>query len=80
MRPMSLWESGDSSGKVSLERLCRGELTPAMTGEADLRKLVELIVRGGWPGSLGLPLKEAALIPANTSTPSLTMTCAGWTG
>ena len=33
MRPMSLWESGDSSGKVSLEQLCHGELTPAMTGE-----------------------------------------------
>ena len=38
MRPMSLWESGDSSGKVSLERLCHGELTPAMTGEIDLRR------------------------------------------
>ena len=63
MRPMSLWESGDSSGKVSLEKLCRGELTPAMTGEVDLKKLIELIVRGGWPGSLGLPLQQAALLP-----------------
>lgn len=42
MRPMSLWESGDSSGKVSLERLCHGELTPAMTGEVDLKRLIEL--------------------------------------
>ena len=49
MRPMSLWESGDSSGKVSLERLCHGELTPAMTGEVDLKRLIELIIRGGWP-------------------------------
>ena len=64
MRPMSLWESGDSSGKVSLEQLCHGTLTPAMTGEVDLRKLIELIIRGGWPGSLGLPLEQAALLPA----------------
>ena len=64
MRPMSLWESGDSSGKVSLEQLCRGKLTPAMTGEVDLKKLIELIIRGGWPGSLGLTLEQAALLPA----------------
>ena len=64
MRPMSLWESGDSSGKVSLEQLCLGKLTPVLTGEVDLRKLIELIIRGGWPGSLGLPTEQAALLPA----------------
>jgi len=64
MRPMSLYESGDSSGKVSLEKLCHGELTPAMTGEVDLKKLIELIVRGGWPGNLGLTTQQAALLPA----------------
>ena len=64
MRPMSLHESGDSSGKVSLEKLCYGGLTPIMTGEVDLRKLIELIIRGGWPGSLGLPLEQAMLLPA----------------
>ena len=64
MRPMSLYESGDSSGQVSLEKLCHGEVTTAMTGEVDLTKLIELIIRGGWPGSLGLPLKQAMLLPA----------------
>ncbi len=63
MRPMSLWESGDSSGKVSLEKLCHGELTPVMTGEVELKKLIEFMIRGGWPGSLGLPLEQAALLP-----------------
>ena len=63
MRPMSLWESGDSSGRVSLEGLCRGELTPAMTGEVDLKALIGLIIRGGWPGSLGLSPEQAALLP-----------------
>ena len=63
MRPMSLYESGDSCGKVSLEKLCHGELAPALTGEVDLKKLIELIIRGGWPGSLGLPIEQAALLP-----------------
>lgn len=64
MRPMSLWESGDSCGKVSLQSLCHGEMTPAMTGEVDLKALIGLIIRGGWPGSLGLSSEQAALLPA----------------
>jgi len=64
MRPMSLYESGDSSGKVSLEELCKGQIAPAMTGEVDLRKMIEVIIRGGWPGSMGLSSKNAALLPA----------------
>ncbi len=63
MRPMSLYESGDSSGAISLEKLCRGELTPSMTGEVDLRKLIDLIIRGGWPGSISIPTEQAALLP-----------------
>lgn len=64
MRPMSLYESGDSSGVVSLEKLCHGELKPAMTGEVDLKKLIDLIIRGGWPGSIHIPTEQAALLPA----------------
>ena len=63
MRPMSLYESGDSSGMVSLESLCHGELTPALSGEVDLKRLIALILRGGWPGSLDLPLEQAMLLP-----------------
>lgn len=62
MRPMSLYESGDSSGKVSLLDICAGNARPCMTGEVDLRQLIELIIRGGWPGSLGLPVSQAALL------------------
>ena len=64
MRTMSLWESGDSTGEVSLERLCHGELKPVMSGDVSLIKLIELIIRGGWPGSLGLPEKQAKQLPA----------------
>lgn len=63
MRPMSLYEAGASSGEVSLEKLCQGELTPAMIGEVELKKLIEWIIRGGWPGSLGLSAEQAALLP-----------------
>jgi len=63
MRPMSLFESGDSSGRISLMELCHGTIEPVMTGEVDLKKIIEYIVRGGWPASLGLPVGEAALLP-----------------
>ncbi|MBQ7015498.1 MAG: ATP-binding protein [Firmicutes bacterium] len=64
MRPMSLYESKDSSGTVSLEALCHGKLTPTMTGEVDLNKIIQLIIRGGWPGSLSLTVDQASLLPA----------------
>ncbi|MCM1104741.1 MAG: DUF4143 domain-containing protein [Clostridium sp.] len=64
MRPMSLYESGDSSGRISLKALCAGNMEPAMTGGVELKKLIGLIIRGGWPGSLGLSLEQAALLPA----------------
>jgi len=34
-----------------------------LTGEVDLKNLIELIIRGGWPGSIGLPIEQAALLP-----------------
>lgn len=68
MRPMSLYESGESSGAVSLEELCEGKLTPAMTGEVDLRNLITYIIRGGWPGNLDTPAEKAGLLPAEYLT------------
>lgn len=62
MRPMSLYESGDSSGKVSLEALCNGEIKPVMTGEVDLKKLIHLIMKGGWPANIGLSAENALLL------------------
>lgn len=63
MNTMSLYESGDSTGDVSLQDLVNGKITPKMTGEVDLRKIIEYIVRGGWPASIGLPIEKAALLP-----------------
>ena len=64
MRPMSLWESGMSEGKVSLEAVCKGEdIGVVPNRRPELSEIVEYVVRGGWPGSLGLPLRAAARIP-----------------
>lgn len=63
MRPMSLFESGNSSGKISLEKLCMGQMEPAMTGEVKLNDLIEYILTGGWPASLGMSLDKAMRLP-----------------
>ena len=53
LRTMSLFESGDSSGDISLKDICEGKEISKATGEVDLKKLASLIIRGGWPGNLG---------------------------
>ena len=63
MNTMSLYESGDSSGAVSLESICHGEIEPALTGEVGLRDLIYLTVRGGWPGNIGVQEIDADIIP-----------------
>lgn len=63
MQSMSLYESKDSSGKVSLKELCAGKLSPALTGEVDLRDLAKLIVRGGWPGNLDVDEDDISILP-----------------
>lgn len=63
MRTMSLYESGESSGEVSLEALCNGELKGALTGEVDLRNLAYYTVRGGFPGNLNVEPENAILLP-----------------
>lgn len=49
MRPMSLWESGDSNGKISLGELFASPETIAATSDVDLRRIAYLTCRGGWP-------------------------------
>lgn len=55
MRPMSLFESGESNGRVSLANLFSA---PEKILEKNYLKLADiafLICRGGWPMSVGLP-------------------------
>ncbi|MBQ3368735.1 ATP-binding protein [bacterium] len=62
MRPMSLFESCDSSGKISLQALCKGEFENELTGEVDLSELIYLVVRGGWPGNIGSAVNHASIL------------------
>lgn len=58
MRPMSLFESEDSNGTVSLEALFRGGAVRAVS-ELSVRQISHLICRGGWPGAVGREEKVA---------------------
>ncbi len=58
MRPMSLLESGDSTGEVSVARLLDGDAASAPRPVPGLRDVAALLCRGGWPGQLDLPLGE----------------------
>ncbi len=58
MHPMSLAESGDSTGEVSLSGLFEGRFTPC-TCERDTLGLVEAACRGGWPEAIDLDAEAA---------------------
>jgi predicted AAA+ superfamily ATPase len=53
MRPMSLYESQESSGSVSLSMLFDGETNIESISELTIEKIAFAIVRGGWPASIG---------------------------
>ena len=53
MRPMSLWESGESSGVVSLAKLLEGEaVTVVACEDRPLADMAFLLCRGGWPRAI----------------------------
>lgn len=53
MRTMSLFESGESNGTVSLMDLFDNENDIFSTSDIDIDALAFFICRGGWPGALG---------------------------
>ena len=63
MRTMSLMETGASSGVISIIDLFNSNFKPLPTGEISLDKLIDLVVRGGWPGLQELPLEDSLQIP-----------------
>lgn len=54
MRPMSLYESGDSSGEVSLKDLFEEEIDVDGSSELTIDRLAFLVCRGGWPQSVDM--------------------------
>ena len=61
MRPMSLFESGESNGSVSLEKLFQGNNITDGQCDIDIDKLSFLICRGGWPKALDCSAKVALI-------------------
>ena len=54
MRPMSLWESGDSTGEVSLASLMAGGRCRAADAGQTIADVAHLICRGGWPRMISM--------------------------
>lgn len=54
MRPMSLFESQESNGSVSLSELFNGNSNIDGENTIDIDELAFLICRGGWPKAVGL--------------------------
>lgn len=63
MNTMSLYEMGESSGEISLSDLFQDNVRPVITGDIKLERLIQYAVRGGWPGSRQLNVRDAARIP-----------------
>lgn len=59
MRPMSLFESGESTGEVSLEKLFDAPEQIAGTSQLGLEDIAFLTCRGGWPKAVGRAQNEA---------------------
>lgn len=64
LRTMSLWESEDSTGDVSLEELFINPDTVDGVGDIDLDRLAYLTCRGGWPKAVLKKSEKAALAQA----------------
>ena len=61
MRPMSLWESGESTGDVSLSQLFSDDSAVEGYNNISLEQMAFLVSRGGWPKSLQKKSEKAAL-------------------
>lgn len=59
MRPMSLYESKESTGEISLKELFDENTNIDGENPNDIEKLAFLICRGGWPGAIDLKEKPA---------------------
>jgi len=68
MRPMSLYESGDSNGKISLIDLFNDKdiKINGITSDLSLSDLTFLASRGGWPETLNIEDKQKQLIVASS--------------
>ena len=62
MRPMSLFESGDSNCSVSFGSILRGEPIDPFSADLSLERLIDITIRGGWPETLSLTTRQASRV------------------
>lgn len=66
MKTMSLYESGESNGKISLNDLFLHKAKiDGITSNIDYEKMAYLICRGGWPSALKMNIEDGILISKN---------------
>lgn len=63
MHTMSLYESGDSTGKVSIHDMLKGTVKNELNDKVTLQELANLIIRGGWPSNIKTPEDKIGIIP-----------------
>ncbi len=63
MSPMSLYESGDSTGDVSITEMLNNNVDCKYIGKIELDKLAKFIIRGGWPANLKTAIEDVGIIP-----------------
>ncbi|WP_265511859.1 ATP-binding protein [Mycoplasma mycoides] len=63
METMSLFESEDSTGAISLSDLCNGKINEQLVEPLSFEKLAYLIVRGGWPKNIDASYEDCHLLP-----------------
>ena len=66
MLPMSLWESGESNGKISLQQLFDDPSLDidGITSDMEIEDLIFAACRGGWPATVNIKSQKAKLLMA----------------
>jgi len=65
MRPMTLFESADSTGQISLKSIFDGDSIEPFLVNMDILRLIDVTIRGGWPETLKLPSEKAGKVAIN---------------
>ena len=63
MYPMSLYESGDSTGDISITDMINGTANLKRIGKIELEKIAQLVIRGGWPENINVVVEKQGIIP-----------------
>ncbi len=66
MRPMSLWESGESTGEISLSDLFDGMCKAEGQSRIDIDDIAHLVCRGGWPQAVLAKTPRAAYVKSSS--------------